>query len=273
MGGVDKAALRVGGVTLLDRVLGSARPVCQRLVVVGPARPTGVPGVAFVTEGQPGGGPVPAVLAGVEVAPECDVVLVLATDLPLLTVGHLRRLLDALGGSDEDAAAAADAKGPNPLLAAYRVPALAARAVALGLGRDTPAGRLLPTAVTVDLGAATLNVNRPEDLAAAELLVVHPVAVSATVHWLRELVRATVPGARESVHSSQELRYSHPTAGLFCAVWPGATGVKLVLYGPTQIVDVAAPGYPPAAQLAEMIDARFQRPTTPNDQITRSAPA
>ena len=49
MGGVDKAALVVGGVTLLDRVLTAARPVCDWLVVVGPARPTGVAGVTFVT--------------------------------------------------------------------------------------------------------------------------------------------------------------------------------------------------------------------------------
>ncbi|MDQ2826873.1 MAG: nucleotidyltransferase family protein, partial [Actinomycetota bacterium] len=45
MGGVDKASLPVGGVPLLDRVLAAARPVCDRLVVVGPARPTTVPGV------------------------------------------------------------------------------------------------------------------------------------------------------------------------------------------------------------------------------------
>jgi len=172
MGGVDKAALRVGGVTLLDRVLGAARPVCDRLVVVGPVRPTEVPGVAFVTEGTPGGGPVPAVLAGVDASPGCDVVLVLATDLPLLTAGHLRRLVAILDQADVDAASATETGGPNPLLAAYRVSALRARAARLGLGPWEAAARLLPASpVTVDLGAATLNVNRPEDLAAAELLV------------------------------------------------------------------------------------------------------
>jgi molybdenum cofactor guanylyltransferase len=39
MGGLDKALVRVGGVALLDRVLAAARPVCDRLVVVGPAPP------------------------------------------------------------------------------------------------------------------------------------------------------------------------------------------------------------------------------------------
>ena len=168
MGGVDKAALRVGGITLLDRVLGSARPLCERLVVVGPARPTEVPGVTFVAEDAPGGGPVPAVLAGVGASTGSDVVLVLATDLPLLTTGDLRRLLDALTASGGEVVAAADSEGPNPLLAAYRVPALMARAAAQGLGAGSPASRMLPSPLlTLDLGPATLNVNLPADLTAA----------------------------------------------------------------------------------------------------------
>ena len=169
MGGVDKAALRVGGITLLDRVLAAAEPVCDQLVVVGPDRPTAVADVVFVSEAQPGGGPVPAVLAGLQAAPNCDVVLVLATDLPLILAHHLRRLLDAL---EHDAVAAQDSQGANPLLAAYRSAPLAQRAAQLGLGPGSPAARLLPELVsTVDLGPATFNVNRPGDLAAAEMLL------------------------------------------------------------------------------------------------------
>jgi molybdopterin-guanine dinucleotide biosynthesis protein A len=171
MGGLDKAALVVGGVTLLDRVLAAARPLCDRLVVVGPTRPTEVPGVEFLTEAEPGGGPVPAVLAGLQALGQaCDVVLVLATDLPLLTTDHLARLVAALEGAGAEVAASAEPGGPNPLLAAYRVPQLAARAT--GLGPGAPARRLLPAApALVDLGRAGLNLNRPEDLAAAERLV------------------------------------------------------------------------------------------------------
>ncbi len=166
MGGVDKAALLVGGVTMLDRVLGAARPVCDRLVVVGPVRPTVVAGVEFVSEAEPGGGPVPAVMAGLAAAPECDVALVLAVDLPLLTTDHLRLLLVALNA---DAVAAADVGGPNPLLAAYRTSELLSRAGALGLGPGSSAHRLLPPATpTINVGLATLNVNRPDDLSAAD---------------------------------------------------------------------------------------------------------
>lgn len=171
MGGVDKAALRVGGVALLDRVLAAARPVCARLVVVGPVRPTEVAGVEFVAEPEPGGGPVPAVVAGLQATTGCDVVLVLAADLPLLRTRHLLGLVAALDG--EEAAAAADVGGANPLLAAYGVPELAARVAALGPG--DAAVRLLPRGVvTVDLGPGTLNVNRPQDLAAAELALEEP---------------------------------------------------------------------------------------------------
>jgi molybdopterin-guanine dinucleotide biosynthesis protein A len=168
MGGVDKAALVVGGVTLLDRVLAAARPVCDDLVVVGPPRR---PAVRYVTEEVPGGGPVPAVAAGLAgLAAGCDVVVVLAVDLPLLRADHLRRLVDALDEPGVEAAAADDLGGPNPLLAAYRAAPLRARVAALVPGAR--AARLLPGHVTtVDLGPATLNVNRPEDLAAAEELL------------------------------------------------------------------------------------------------------
>lgn len=170
MGGVDKAALHVGGIPLLDRVLAAARPVCARLVVVGPTRPTAVAGVEFVVEEQPGGGPVPAVTAGLALVGTCDVVVVVAADLPLLTDAHLRQLVVELDSPGVDASAADHRGSPNPLLAAYRAAVLGSRAADLGAG--CPAAGLLPPAtVVVDLGPATLNVNRPQDLAAAELMV------------------------------------------------------------------------------------------------------
>src|SRR5438105_4230346 len=171
MDGVDKLSLDVGGRTLLDRVLAAACAVCDRLVVVGPSRPTAVPNVTFAVEAVPGGGPVPAVAAGLDLLDDADVVLVLAADLPLLTGAALRMLLDALV-DDEEAAAARDHEGgPNPLLAAY--PANRLRVRSAGLGPGTPAAALLPAVTAlVDLGPeATLNVNGPEDLERARALV------------------------------------------------------------------------------------------------------
>jgi molybdopterin-guanine dinucleotide biosynthesis protein A len=252
MGGLDKAALTVGGVTLLDRVLGAARPVCERLLVVGPERPTAVAGVTFVPEAEPGGGPGPAVLAGVLAAPRGDVAVVLATDLPLLRTDHLRRLLAALDGPTVEAAAAADKGGPNPLLAAYRVDRLVGQDVAPG----SPAARLLPArTLAVDLGPATFNVNRPDDLAAAELLLDHDDAVVVTAQWLRALVTATLPDAVESVDGGgRGFGYRHPRAGPVCAVYPRDHHVQLSFEHGTH-VDVRAPDDPRAPLLVELLDA------------------
>ncbi len=178
MGGTDKLVLRVAGATLLDRVLEAAAGVSGQVVAVGPERPTAVPGVEFVQESSPGGGPVPAVAAGLRHLDHPEVVLVLAGDLPLLTSAALRRLRDGLAADPaSEAMTAADHAGrPNPLLAAYRAPALG-RAVHRWGSAGEAASRLLPRAVAVvDLGPeATLNVNSPLDLEeAARLAGLHP---------------------------------------------------------------------------------------------------
>ncbi|MEA2844160.1 MAG: hypothetical protein QOJ69_1831, partial [Actinomycetota bacterium] len=169
MDGADKAALDLDGETFLERVLATAAAVAGRLVVVGPPRPVGLErAVVFVQEAEPGGGPVPAVAAGLEASGGASVVIVLAVDLPLLTPADLGRLLTALAVDPRADAAAADHRGrPHPLLAAYRVDALRATVASLGgSGRGQAAARLLPGRVAlVDLGpTATLNVNTPADL-------------------------------------------------------------------------------------------------------------
>jgi molybdopterin-guanine dinucleotide biosynthesis protein A len=190
MDGVDKLALEVGGRTLLDRVLAAASDVCDRLVVVGPSRPVSVPDVTFASEAIPGGGPVPAVRAGLECVGDVQLVLVLAADLPLLTGARLRLLLEGLAG-DAEAAAALDHQGrPNPLLAAYAAPDLLVRSA--GLEPGMPAAALLPARpALVDLGPeATLNVNRPGDLERARAMLAAP--------DVRAGGRGTPPGGRSA---------------------------------------------------------------------------
>ncbi|MEN3314043.1 MAG: hypothetical protein V7605_277 [Acidimicrobiaceae bacterium] len=177
MGSVDKLALEVGGRSLLDRVLSAARPLCDEVVVVGPRRATAVEGVVFTTEAAPGGGPVPAVAAGLGAVDEdaAVAVAVLAGDLPLLTSAHLEALSAALCDPAVEAVAALDERGrAHPLLAVHRSPALRARLHGLGPElAGLPAARLLPpdvVAVTLD-PAATLNVNRPADLDRARALL------------------------------------------------------------------------------------------------------
>ncbi|MFE1289542.1 NTP transferase domain-containing protein [Streptomyces sp. NPDC058751] len=93
LGGEDKPGVRVGGRTLLDRVL-SACADATRTVVVAGSRPTARP-VEWAREDPPGGGPLAALDAGLRhtVAPY---VLVLSADLPFLGERTVRRLLDTL---------------------------------------------------------------------------------------------------------------------------------------------------------------------------------
>ena len=172
MDGIDKALVEIGGVTMLDRVLGAAAPNCDVLVVVGPRRPTRFGGVVFTTEPEPGGGPVPAVAAGLEELSGVSEVVVLAVDLPLLEGEHVAMLFAGLDDETVDAVAAADDRGrPNPLLAAYHGDVL--RDALAVLGPDVAAGRMLPgSTAVVDLGeAGRLNVNQRDELDRARRLL------------------------------------------------------------------------------------------------------
>jgi molybdopterin-guanine dinucleotide biosynthesis protein A len=165
LGGVDKAMVEIDGTTMLDRVLAAAAPNCDQLVVVGPPRTTAVTSVRFTIEDSPGGGPVPAVAAGLAEVADPEAVVVVAVDLPLLVASDVATLFAGLDDPGVDAVAALDHRGrPNPLLAAYRANVLLAALD--GLGPDMPAARLLPEATAaVDLGlAGTLNVNEPGDV-------------------------------------------------------------------------------------------------------------
>lgn len=94
LGGGDKPGVEVGGLTLIERVV-AAVPDATRLVVVGPERP-GLPGASFAREDPPGGGPVPALRAGL-MGVRSPWVALLAADLPFLLPWHVAALLEAAG--------------------------------------------------------------------------------------------------------------------------------------------------------------------------------
>ncbi|MGW0967590.1 NTP transferase domain-containing protein [Streptomyces sp. NPDC002516] len=93
LGGEDKPGVRVGGRTLLDRVLAACADATRTVVVAGP-RPTARP-VEWAREDPPGGGPLAALDAGLRLT-EAPHVLVLSADLPFLEEKTVRRLLDTL---------------------------------------------------------------------------------------------------------------------------------------------------------------------------------
>jgi len=126
LGGVDKALVTVGDVTLLERVLGAARDA-RKIVCVGPERATSVP-VTWTRERPAGGGPVGALAAGLRHVGQ-EIVLIAAVDAPFLTDSVVKQLVDACR---DDAAMLVDAGGrPQPLMGAYRTGFLRERIGAL----------------------------------------------------------------------------------------------------------------------------------------------
>lgn len=141
MGGVDKPGRRVGGLTLLERVVRAVEDAGQ-VVVVGPDRPLPARVDTLVREEPAGGGPVAALAVGVREV-QAPVTVVLAADLPFLdrtTVDLLRALL----ARGPDLALATDAAGRDQyLLAAWRTSALRTALAAVGDPTGAPLRRLV----------------------------------------------------------------------------------------------------------------------------------
>ena len=128
LGDVDKAAVTVGGSTLLGRALAAA-PTGARTLVVGPPRP-GHDRATFVAEERTHGGPLSGLAAAVPQVEE-PVLVLLAVDLPF--AGSVVPLLLAALSDDADAVVAVDHLGfRQPLCAAYRTAALRDGIAALG---------------------------------------------------------------------------------------------------------------------------------------------
>jgi molybdopterin-guanine dinucleotide biosynthesis protein A len=141
LGGRPKPQLEVGGRTMLEAVLAATGAATSRIVVGPPQR---VPeGVVLVREQPPGGGPVPALRAGLTRV-ETDVVAVLAADLPFLTEEVVKELLGRLR---RDGVLAVDDSGRDQLLlGVWRTAAL--RRVLAGPAGPTSMRRLVaPLAV------------------------------------------------------------------------------------------------------------------------------
>lgn len=137
LGGVDKAALRLGGTTLLDRALAALTGF--EVVVVGP--PRDVSGARVVREVPPSSGPAAAAVAGLAALPGVDEVLLLAVDLPRLPEA-LPLLLAASPGPD--GVIVVDTEGRSQwLLGRYRADAVRQAATELGDPVDRPLRALL----------------------------------------------------------------------------------------------------------------------------------
>ena len=134
MGGIDKATIEIHGRTLLERVL-EASSGAELTVCVGPERPTTAP-VIWTREHPPGGGPVPAIEAGLRHV-TARTVVVLGVDTPFVTRDFVEWLVDARGTAD--AAVVRDDQGVvQPLIGVYAAGVLRSRLKYIGTPDGVP---------------------------------------------------------------------------------------------------------------------------------------
>lgn len=168
LGGVDKPALLIDGVSLLDRALAAVAGIAaDRIVVVGGHRDLG-PFLLQAIEDPPGSGPAAAVVAGLSrlgPMPDGATVALLAADLPAITAATVARLTVALGAGT--GAVLVDIAGRRQYLeGVFRVGGLAA-AVA---GRNWAGQRLavlldpLVSAEVPTSGFEDADIDTPDDL-------------------------------------------------------------------------------------------------------------
>ena len=165
LGGDDKASLRVGGRSLLDRAIDALRDA-GRVIVVGPRRST-LRTVSWARESPVGAGPLAATAAGVEHV-VAESVVVLAVDYPFVDASVIAALLRAI--EEHEGAALTDDEGNFHYVAgAYRSASLREGLRRRGKVEDASMRGVFASldVVAVHDDRAALDIDYPEDLEAA----------------------------------------------------------------------------------------------------------
>lgn len=123
MGGGDKARIRIGGATILERVLDRLKPQCSRLIINAngdPARFADT-GLAVVADGVPDfAGPLAGILAGLDWiaanAPDCVWLVSVPGDCPFLPRDLVVGLHEARLASGVPLACARSAERTHPVV-------------------------------------------------------------------------------------------------------------------------------------------------------------
>ncbi|MCH9011840.1 MAG: molybdenum cofactor guanylyltransferase MobA [Proteobacteria bacterium] len=192
MGGGDKCLLKLGGRTLLERVIERARPQVSALVLNANGDPArfasyGLPVTADAVKGF--AGPLAGVLTGLEWAarnaPGCHWVASFATDAPFLPTDMVQRMVDALAAEHAEMACAASGGRAHPVFGLWPVSLADAlrRALVAEEVRKVDVWTARYRLIEVDFPAEPIdpffNANRPEDLEAAERLLAEGAAGEA----------------------------------------------------------------------------------------------
>jgi molybdenum cofactor guanylyltransferase len=128
MGGVDKAGIRVGGVTMLERVLDRLRPQCRSVIVNANADPAGfaATGLPIVADGVPNHpGPLAGILAALDWAasnaPAIEWIASVPSDAPFLPRDLAARLHQARAAAGASLACACSGGQRHPIVALWPV--------------------------------------------------------------------------------------------------------------------------------------------------------
>jgi molybdopterin-guanine dinucleotide biosynthesis protein A len=177
--GRDKAQLRIDGVSLLERMVHAAREATPAVLVVGRARPPDWAGddVPFVPDAVPGIGPLGGLATALRHQPEgapSDAVLLVACDMPKLTAGALRWLLDAASGHRlQHGLVVRNGERIETLFGIYTWACLPLIERQIASGRRSlqaliEAGQFVRIAAPPEIAAALVNVNTPEEFEGVE---------------------------------------------------------------------------------------------------------
>jgi molybdopterin-guanine dinucleotide biosynthesis protein A len=198
LGGVNKGTLSLGNAAIVDRQLEALRAVASTVFVVGPdSSAWSARGLTVVPDEVPGMGALGGIYTAILHSP-CDRTLVVACDMPFLSVEVLARMAAI---EDADLVIPTSARGHEPLCAIYTracLPDIRAR-----IARGALQARTLPQGVRIaELGPDMLgmderlfvNVNTPHDYERAKgLIELKPVPTEDRITTDAPDVTATSP--------------------------------------------------------------------------------
>lgn len=166
--GRDKALLRIGGKTLLERSAERVREAAGNVVIVAEPSRYAHFGFPVIPDREFGKGPLGGIVAALE-ATVTDWNLVVAVDMPGIETATLEWLIGTALPGEFDCVAPIGDTGPEPLCAMYRRRALPTLRNALDLDilkMRTVLSMLDTAIVEVPFPAKFNNINTPEDWAA-----------------------------------------------------------------------------------------------------------